>query len=59
LEQDHCFVELLLEMQQSMDNMSVIARELCEALGVDVESLLDEMQDQADSTSSYDTSAMI
>jgi hypothetical protein len=42
-------------MQQSMDNMSIMARDICEAVGVDVESLLDELQDQEDSTSSYDT----
>jgi hypothetical protein len=42
-------------MQQSTDNMSIMARDLCQALGIDITSLLNTSNDVEGNIASSDT----
>jgi hypothetical protein len=45
-EQDTSLSEMLRRMQTNADNMSIMAREICRALEIDVPSLFDTLYDQ-------------
>ncbi len=44
-------------MQTNMDSMSIMAQELCRALGIDVDSLFDTLSDQESSLPSANTAS--
>jgi hypothetical protein len=46
--QDRILIDFLTEMQTGVDNMSIMAMQLCHAMGIDVPSLLRTLEEESE-----------